>query len=982
MKKLLIPAFCAAALLADGANSVVNSSFEMGMAGHAVMTHVSYRTDSLQPEITFDTATAVHGRQSLRIDNRKANAFVQYMSAENYFEPGSTVTYSVWLKAEKPVEVLLYLLDQDVDVSRPDIQNTETWSGAGNYVTLSTEWKRYSLTKQVKKPTRRYTLQLELQKPAMIWMDAVQFEVGSKPTPYAPAAPVEAAFSMDDHVLLNGKHTAELAAVNYTDKAQNVDVKSNIGEFKFSLPANSAQKKNVDFRADRFGTFSLEGTVKTADFSGKVYPVDYGVVGKMPKFNGGFFIGVNGAGRVRTLDFILRPTHALNFKATYRSNAKETIDEHFRNMRLSGFRVLRLHDSAVSWLDLEPEKGRFEWFLLDTLVECAEKNDLDLMFVLGNEAIVYNIDRPHGKNWFVRKNGKKNGFVMGNNWMSVLPDMKDWTDFVSALASRYKGKIRYYEVMNEPNLVMPDPVNYMRYLKVSHEIIKRIDPAAQIVGICSTGDFNGKTEEYIDAIGAQGGFKYFDILSFHPYDAPLDTAPNRAERQIERIHALAAKYRPGTPVLQDEIYYLTDLQKVYNGALCGLGWPAGNAIRRYAIDLAGGLVGSIPMAARGLEAGDAGHRNSWYVPRFAMHYVPRPHFIASNAFGRFLEGGRFLAKPDISSLLNSFVFLDRNGKEVALIWALTEDGECSFDLPAGVMACDLFGNPLNGKTVSLTEEPVYLFGSELKKKLETVDFRMKTPYRVLGAAESMRNGAKHIAVEFRNMSPEPRAMQARIAGLPGTRSFTVAADSAKTVYFPLNGKEQKEIALIVVDGGRLYKEKLSVSAHKTVLSGETVKVGGFAEFTPSLSPEGFAFDIRVTDSSATPRVAGEPWREDCVEFFFDAAPDRNLNRSAYTETGMTRLFLVPLSADGKPAALLDMKMKPADMKWSLDRNASGYTAHVMVPWKLLGATPENPPSFDLIFSDFANGKKVKSSAWAGGPDNHKNRLNFGRIGKK
>ena len=107
------------------------------------------------------------------------------------------------------------------------------------------------------------------------------------------------------------------------------------------------------------------------------------------------------------------------------------------------------------------------------------------------------------------------------------------------------------------------------------------------------------------------------------------------------------------------------------------------------------------------------------------------------------------------------------------------------------MACDLFGNPLNGKTVSLTEEPVYLFGSELKKKLETVDFRMKTPYRVLGAAESMRNGAKHIAVEFRNMSPEPRAMQARIAGLPGTRSFTVAADSAKTVYFPLNGKDLK-----------------------------------------------------------------------------------------------------------------------------------------------------------------------------------------------
>ncbi len=982
MKKFLIPAFCVAALLADGANSVVNSSFEMGMAGHAVMTHVPYRTDSLQPEVTFDTSSAVHGKQSLRIDNRKANAFVQYMTAENYFEPGSTVTYSVWLKADKPVEVLLYLLDLDVDVSRPDVQSTDIWSGAGKTVALSTEWKRYSLTKQVKKPTRRYTLQLELQKPSMIWVDAVQFEVASKPTPYAPAAPVEAAFSMDDHVLLNGKHSAELAAVNYTDKAQSVDVKTNIGEFKFSLPANSAEKKNVEFRADHFGTFSLEGTVKTADFSGKVYPVDYGVVGKMPKFNGGFFIGTNGAGQVHRLDFILRPEHYLNGKATYRSDMKDTINRHFRDMRLAGFRVIRMHDGVISWLIFEPEKGKYDWTVLDTLVECAEKNDLDLMFVLGNDAVVYNENKDRGKDWFVRKNGKKNGFVMSGGWMSVLPDMKDWTDFVTALASRYKGKIRYYEVMNEPNLVMPDPVNYMRYLKVSYETIKRIDPAAQVVGICSTGDFNGKTEEYIDAIGAQGGFKYFDILSFHPYDAPLDTAPNRAERQIERIHKLAAKYRPGMPVVQDEIYYLTDLQKIYNGALCGRGWPAGNATRRYAIDLAGKLAGSIPMHISGLEAGDAGHRNTWYSPRFAMHYVPRPHFIASNAFGRFLEGGKFLAKPNISSLLNSFVFLDRDGKEVALIWALTKDGECSFDLPSGVKACDLFGNPLNGKTVSLTEEPVYLFGSGLKKKLETVDFRMRTPYRVLGAAESMRNGAKHIAVEFRNMSPEPRAMQARITGLSGTQSFSVAADSAKTVYFPLNGKDLKEITLIVVDGGRLYKEKLSVAAHKTTFSGETVKVGGFAEFTPSLTPEGFVFDIRVTDSSATPRVAGEPWQEDCVEFFFDAAPDRNLNRSAYTETGMTRMFLVPPSADGKPAALVDMKMKPMNVKWSLDRNASGYTARVEVPWKLLGATPENPPSFDLIFSDFANGKKVKSSAWAGGPDNHKNRLNFGRIGKK
>ena len=249
-------------------------------------------------------------------------------------------------------------------------------------------------------------------------------------------------------------------------------------------------------------------------------------------------------------------------------------------------------------------------------------------------------------------------------------------------------------------------------------------------------------------------------------------------------------------------------------------------------------------------------------------------------------------------------------------------------------------------------------------------------------SETVKNGQKQLAVEFRNMLAVEQTLKVRVAGLSGMQTFTIAPDSAKTVYFPLNGKEFKEIDLIIVEGGRLYREKVKVTAHAIVFSGEKVKVGGFAEFTPFLTKEGFAFDIRVTDSSATPRVAGLPWAEDCVEFFFDAAPDSNLNRTYYTEKGMARLFLVPPSADGKPAALVDMKMRPVNIKWNLERNSAGYTAQVVVPWSRLGATPDNPPSFDLTFSDFANGKKVKVSAWAGGPDNFKNRHNFGRIGKK
>ena len=96
---------------------------------------------------------------------------------------------------------------------------------------------------------------------------------------------------------------------------------------------------------------------------------------------------------------------------------------------------------------------------------------------------------------------------------------------------------------------------------------------------------------------------------------------------------------------------------------------------------------------------------------------------------------------------------------------------------------------------------------------------------------------------------------------------------------------------------------------------------------------------------------------------------------------MLRLFLVPPSSDGKPAALVDMKMRPVDVKWSLKRSNTGYTASVLIPWQMLGAAPDAPPAFDLTVSDFSAKKKLKSSAWAGDKDNFRNRLNFGRIGK-
>ena len=960
-----------------GDNKVFNSSFELGTAGHAVISYLPYRSDAIPADVSIDTTTAVHGQKSLRIDNRKAKTFLEYMTAEVFFTPGATCTYSVWLKADRPTRAQLFLLNNQHDTEA----GKNYWLGKGQNVQLTTDWKRYSITRALQKPHRKVTLQLELREAAVVWVDAVQFEENQTPSSYAPSAPVEAAFELKKHILFPGKAPIEFSAANYTDRRENVHLQTSCGNFQMILPPRSAQQKTLTFTADRFGIFSHSGTFQSDSGSGRVFPVDYGVVSPLPEVSQtGFFTGLNAAGRSVALTHCNRryPEYGSH---RFKTDGSMTIADHFRNLRLHGIRFLRLHDDGISWSVLEPEKGKFQWDILDTVVESCRKTGLEPMFIFGNGAVVRRVKNDPNKDWFARKNSKTTGkTIMGGNWEPMLPDPKDWCDFLTALVSRYKGKIRYYEIINEPNLVMPDPEHYTRYLKLSWEIIKKIDPEAQVVGICSTGDFNGNVGEYIEAIGKRGGFRYLDILSFHPYDAPLDTSPSRAELQIERIRKLADRYKPNVRLLQDEIYYLVDKPYTrYSHYIDrGRSWPARNLVRRNMIDLAGGLIGSISITGEQIEKGDAGHRGIPYPKRFTLHYTPNEHFVAGNAFARFLEGAQFLAKPDVNTRLNAFIFRDRNGKEAAGIWALDKSGECSFRLPEGIRVCDMFGNPVTGQQILLGEDVLYLFGNDLKQKIESIHFQMKRSFVISGAAESSRNGEMCIAVEFENPSSESCRFEVRMQGELEKQEFELSPESSRILYFPARQKTG-EIELLISDDREIHAVRVPVTPHPFAKSGRKEKIGTLAEFTPTVRNDGLHFSIRVNDLNRSPRVPGAPWMEDCIEFFFDTHPDSALGRQEYT-SHIYRLFLVPPSSDGKPAELTTSRNIDSDgILWKITNDPSGYSAELLIPWKKLGLKKISPIAFDLIVSDFDAGKRIHSRSWTGNTGNHLNRLNFGRL---
>jgi hypothetical protein len=202
------------------------------------------------------------------------------------------------------------------------------------------------------------------------------------------------------------------------------------------------------------------------------------------------------------------------------------------------------------WRDIELAKGTFDWSHTDAIVEMANAEGLDLLVRIDFQP-----------EW------------TGGGYPTSGPpdDPQDLKDFVSAVASRYTGRIRAYQVWNEPNLgrewggQTPDPGAYVTLLRTAYAAIKQADPNAMVIsaGLSPTGTWDEQTRPddwYLESmyIAMDGGSEgYFDVLGAHGagYLSPPETDPatvaadpalgghrSMAFRRVEDLRAIMVKY--------------------------------------------------------------------------------------------------------------------------------------------------------------------------------------------------------------------------------------------------------------------------------------------------------------------------------------------------------------------------------------------------------------------------------------------------------
>jgi hypothetical protein len=199
----------------------------------------------------------------------------------------------------------------------------------------------------------------------------------------------------------------------------------------------------------------------------------------------------------------------------------EVREESLRRLQDAGIGMIR---QEFPWEDIEIHgKGDFmdrrnleavgeisAWDKYDNIIELAEQYDIEVLARLGNPPA-----------W-----SRAAGDTLGTQ---APPDnYADFADFVRAVVSRYRGRITYYQIWNEPNIYpewgeqIPDPIAFTDLLCRAYAAAKEADPLAVIVapalGPTIALDARDKNDlYYLQRMYLAGAGECFDIFSAQGY---------------------------------------------------------------------------------------------------------------------------------------------------------------------------------------------------------------------------------------------------------------------------------------------------------------------------------------------------------------------------------------------------------------------------------------------------------------------------------
>ncbi len=291
-------------------------------------------------------------------------------------------------------------------------------------------------------------------------------------------------------------------------------------------------------------------------------------------------------------------------------------------------------------------------------------------------------------------------------------DIQDWRDYIAAVAQRYKGRIRYYEIWNEPNdnTYYTGTVAELAQLTAeAYRILKAVDPGNTVLSPAAYAP--GYLAQLLQAgIGAN-----VDMIAFHFYETP----PEATAAAVFNVRMVMAQNGAGAMPLWDTEGASGDTTVPEDLAAAYL-------VRKYLVDLAFGSVrydwyawGKATSFCVGTEENDprllteAGRAFGILLGWLQGASVTGASIDASGTWeiGLTWNGGAFAGAP--ASSIRQVGWPPPRVTNGVIVW--NPAATVQFAIPSTlhqVSQYDVFGHatPVSGTTVTIGNSPVLLMG--------------------------------------------------------------------------------------------------------------------------------------------------------------------------------------------------------------------------------------------------------------------------------
>jgi hypothetical protein len=188
----------------------------------------------------------------------------------------------------------------------------------------------------------------------------------------------------------------------------------------------------------------------------------------------------------------------------YKYSRQADLNKAVRLMKEAGVGFVRMD---FLWSDIEPESGKFMFEKYDRIVDLLVKNNLGILGML------------HYSTDWASSCGR---------WNCPPVDNQPFVNYAAKVIQRYKPKVKYWEVWNEPDSsTYWNPQDglkrYCELLKEVYTQAKKIDPDCKIL---NGGLASGLSS--VNHLYDNGAKDYFDILNLHIFENPLNASAIKA----------------------------------------------------------------------------------------------------------------------------------------------------------------------------------------------------------------------------------------------------------------------------------------------------------------------------------------------------------------------------------------------------------------------------------------------------------------------